>query len=129
MFNHQHHHFLAVAFSAFMIPTVVHAAMFPASALQTVKLAVNPACTAAAVNLDATPLGLGSGTNLLDPAGIAVSDSMAAANSNVRNVVLDQADDLDNHFDRPRHWHDGDPGGAPTPEPSSVLLFAVGLSR
>jgi hypothetical protein len=101
-----------------MMPTMVHAAVFPAGTPQTVTLAVNATGTTAAAYLGITPLGLGSGTDLIDPAGIVASDSMAAANSNVRNIMFHR------HHKSP--W--GGRGGCPTPEPSSVLLFGVGLS-
>jgi hypothetical protein len=99
-----------IAIAAFMMPPIVNAAIYPSV-----------------------------------PAGIVASGSMAASGSNLRNIILDQPDHRDNAISRKnsnsgpyagnsganrgRSSTGGDPvGGSPTPEPNSMILFAVGLS-
>lgn len=103
--------FAGIAAAAFIMPAMVNAATFPSA-----------------------------------PAGIvAASPSMTAPNSNLRNIILDQPDHRDNGLGKkndqsnsPYAGNSGkDPGrspsspvggGSPTPEPNSMVLFAVGLS-
>jgi len=137
--------FVGIALCAFMLATTVHAAVFPANAPVTVTRAAHAAGTTAAANLTAPRFGLGVDTNLLHPARIADFDGMSASSSAVQRIILDSPDNRENRSDREPHhrerhhsrrWnrrHDKLTGGSstdpsPTPEPSSVLLFAIGMS-
>lgn len=78
------------------------------------------------------------------PAGIVASVGSAASDSNLRNIILDHPDHRDdalgkNNNRTGNNSYEGNsgargrsagvpPGGSPTPEPSSLILFAVGLS-
>lgn len=105
--------FAGLAIAAFMLPPMVNAGTYPAA----------PSA----------------------PVGIAASGSMAASQSNLRNIILDQPDHRDGALtnknnqrnspyagtegkDRGRTPGAPPAGGSPTPEPNSVILFAVGLS-
>jgi hypothetical protein len=118
---------VAIVFSAFTMPAMLYATVIPAITPQPATLAANAGGTMA----DVTRLRSASGTNLIDPAGTFTSDSMPAANSSVRNITFEDGDDGDYYHTRKGGGDDGDykrKGGAPTPEPSSILLFGVGLS-
>lgn len=121
--------FATTALCAFLMPAMVHAAILPAPALQT-----------------AMPVARGAATAVPIAQVLVASDSMTIGNSGLRNVILDQPDHRDDALTKAQtkksRQHNspyagnsgsrsgaGDPvGGSPTPEPSSVLLFAVGLS-
>lgn len=121
--------FAATALCAFMMPAIVHAAILPVPASHAAMPVVRAAVTAVPVSHV-----------------LVASDSITIRNLDLRNVILDQPDHRDDALTKPQtkksRQHNspyagnsgsrsdpGDPvGGSPTPEPSSVLLFAVGLS-
>jgi len=130
-----------IAFSAFMIPTMANAAAFSSSSSQPAALARD----AAYANSGATSNGLGSVTSLIYyPVGITAADGNAIPGSNLQRIILDSPNHQDNRLARRQarqarraarrqRKHDktlggGNLGGSPTPEPSSLLLFGLGLS-